>query len=52
MQLIKEMEGGFPTWFWKNHKGEVVSPQFDSKARAEEWYGLHDNWLERPAILL
>ena len=48
MQLIEE--AGF--WYWKNDKGTTVSPQFDSRARAEEWYSLHDNWLESPAILL
>ena len=52
MQLIEEIEGGFPTWFWKNHRGEVVSPRFNTKKQANEWYSLHDNWLERPAILL
>ena len=48
MQLIEEAG----LWYWKNDKGITVSPQFDSKARADEWYGLHDNWLERPAIIL
>ena len=48
MQLIEEAG----LWYWKNYKGMVVSPRFDSKALADEWYGLHDNWLERPAILL
>ena len=47
MQLIEEAG----LWYWKNDKGMVVSPQFDSKALADEWYGLHDNWLERPAII-
>ena len=38
-------------WFWINHKEVTVSPRFATKARAEEWYNLHDNWLERPAII-
>jgi len=48
MKLIEEAG----RWYWINNKDVILSPQFDSKARAEEWYGLHDNWLERPAILL
>ena len=47
MKLI-EQEG---QWWWINHKGTVLSPKFGTKARAEEWYDLHDNWLERPAII-
>lgn len=47
MKLI-EQEG---QWWWINHKGTVLSPKFGSKALAEEWYDLHDNWLERPAII-
>ena len=38
-------------WYWRNWLGLMQSPRFDSKARADEWYSLHDNWLERPAIL-
>jgi len=45
-------DDGRTVWFWINDKEVALSPQFDSKARADEWYGLHDNWLERPAILL
>lgn len=48
MKLIEE--AGF--WYWKNDKDMTVSPKFGSKEQADEWYGLHDNWLERPAILL
>jgi len=48
MKLIEE-EG---MWYWVNDKNVVLSPRFDSKVRADEWYGLHDTWLERPAILL
>lgn len=48
MKLL-EQEG---QWYWINHKGDVVSPKFGTKGLADEWYGLHDCWLERPAILL
>ena len=52
MKMIKYThEDGTDEWFWINHKEVTVSPRFDSKARAEEWYNLHDNWLERPAII-
>lgn len=52
MRLIKYThENGQEQWFWINHKEVTVSPRFDTKARADEWYSLHDNWLERPAIL-
>lgn len=47
MQLI-EQEG---QWWWINHEGAVLSPKFGSKALADEWYNLHDSWLERPAII-
>jgi hypothetical protein len=47
MKLIEEAG----LWYWENHEGKVVSPQFSTKERADEWYGLHDTWLERPAIL-
>ena len=53
MKLIQYTHDGCQTvWFWINDKEVTLSPQFDTKARAEEWYGLHDCWLERPAILL
>jgi hypothetical protein len=53
MKLIQYThDDGQTVWFWTNDKEVALSPQFDTKARAEEWYGLHDNWLERPAILL
>ena len=51
MQLIEEIEGGFSTWFWKNQRGEIVSPRYPSKEAAEKWYNLHNNWLESPAII-
>ncbi len=52
MKLIQHThDDGQTVWFWINHSQKTVSPQFDTKARAEEWYSLHDNWLERPAIL-
>jgi len=52
MRLIKYThEDGQEQWFWINHNEVTVSPRFDTKARAEEWYNLHDNWLERPAII-
>ena len=47
MQLL-EQEG---QWYWINHENKVVSPRFNTKELAEEWYGLHEGWLERPAIL-
>ncbi len=51
MQLKEIVGNGFTKWYWENHEGKVVSPQFATKERAEEWYGLHDTWLERPAII-
>ena len=49
---LKEVVGkGFKKYYWENDKGVMVSPYFGSKERAEEWYKLHDNWLERPAII-
>ena len=49
---LKEVVGkGFKKYYWENHQGKMVSPYFGSKERAEEWYGLHENWLESPAIL-
>ena len=47
MKLL-EQEG---QWYWINHKGSVVSPKFGTKERADEWYNLHNNWLESPAII-
>jgi len=47
MKLIEEAG----RWYWVNDKNVILSPQFDNKARADEWYGLHDTWLERPAII-
>jgi hypothetical protein len=51
MKLIEVKGNGFTKWYWENHEGKVVSPQFSTKERADEWYGLHDTWLERPAII-
>lgn len=51
MELIETVGNGFTKWHWENHEGKMVSPYFATKARAEEWYKLHDNWLERPAII-
>ena len=49
---LKEIIGkGFKKYYWENHEGKMVSPYFGSKDRAKEWYGLHENWLESPAIL-
>lgn len=47
MQLIEQES----QWWWINHEGTVVSPQFGSKEQAENWYKLHNNWLESPAII-
>ncbi len=53
MKLIKYThEDGQTEWFWINREEVTVSPRFATKARAEEWYNLHENWLESPAILL
>ena len=51
MELIETVGNGFTKWHWENREGKMVSPYFATKARAEEWYKLHDNWLERPAII-
>ena len=52
MKLIKYThDDGTQEWFWINHKEVTVSPRYPTKERAEEWYNLHDNWLERPAII-
>ena len=52
MKLIQYThDDGQIEWFWINRKEVTVSPRFATKARAEEWYNLHDNWLERPAII-
>ena len=47
MELI-EQEG---RWFWINHDKLTVSPSYPTRELAEEWYNLHDSWLERPAII-
>ena len=51
MKLIETVGNGFTKWHWENHKGVMVSPYFSTKERAEEWYNLHNNWLESPAII-
>lgn len=51
MKLIETVGNGFTKWHWENHQGKMVSPYFATKERADEWYKLHDNWLERPAII-
>ena len=51
MKLKEVVGNGFTKWYWENYEGKVVSPQFATKERAKEWYNLHDNWLESPAIL-
>ena len=47
MELI-EKDG---QWYWINDNGNTVSPSYPTKELAQEWYGLHEIWLERPAIL-
>jgi hypothetical protein len=52
MKLIKYThEDGQIEWFWINNKEVTVSPRYPTKELAEEWYSLHDNWLESPAII-
>lgn len=51
MRLVEVVGKGFKKYYWENKEGKLVSPYFATKERAEEWYGLHENWLESPAIL-
>ena len=52
MRLIKYThEDGQEEWFWINREEVTVSPRYPSKEAAEQWYNLHNNWLESPAII-
>jgi len=52
MKLVKyTYEDGQTQWFWINREEITISPKFDTKERAEDWYNLHNNWLESPAII-
>ena len=51
MRLVETVGAGFTKWSWENDEGTLLSPFFATKERAQEWYGLHESWLEQPAIL-
>ena len=52
MRLIKYThEDGQEEWFWINREEVTVSPRYTSKEAAEQWYNLHNSWLESPAII-
>lgn len=51
MRLVETVGKGFTKWSWEGDDGKLLSPYFGTKARAEEWFGLHEEILERPVIL-
>lgn len=52
MKLIKYThQDGQEEWFWINKEEVCVSPRYGNKQQAEQWYDLHTNWLESPAII-
>jgi len=51
MRLVETVGKGFTKWSWESDDGKLLSPYFGTKARAEEWFGLHEEILERPVIL-
>jgi hypothetical protein len=51
MKLIKYKHNEIEiVWFWVSDNDVALSPQFETKEKAYEWYYMHERWLEHPDI--